>query len=217
MRMILLGGPGAGKGTQAARLAKQYKIIQLSTGDMLRRAIAEGTEIGHKAKDIISSGGLVPDDIMVAMIAEQLDNPDCAQGFILDGFPRTLAQAKVLDVMLAEKRQELEYVIEVFVEDSVLIERIAGRFSCARCNANYHDSFKQTKKKNVCDTCGNTEFLRRPDDNPESIRTRLEAFHKMTAPILPYYKERGILIQVDGKGDIEQVGRSIDIFLEGTS
>ena len=213
MIVILLGPPGAGKGTQAMRLARRHGLAQLSTGDMLRAAVQAGTEIGAKAKDIMERGDLVPDDIVVSIIAERLDAPDCAQGAILDGFPRTEAQARALDAMLDEKGLKLDYVIEIKVDDAALIERISGRFSCAKCGEGYHDQFKRPKVEGVCDGCGSTEFVRRPDDNPETVKSRLAAYYRQTAPLLPYYRERGVLRQVDGMASIEAVARQIEDIL----
>ncbi len=210
MIVILLGPPGAGKGTQAMRLAKRHGLAQLSTGDMLRAAVQAGTEIGAKAKDIMERGDLVPDDIVVSIIAERLDEPDCANGAILDGFPRTVAQARALDAMLDEKGLKLDHVIEMKVDDAALIERISGRFSCAKCGEGYHDQFKCTHVDGVCDSCGGTDFVRRPDDNPETVKSRLAAYYQQTAPLLPYYRDRGVLRQVDGMASIEAVAQQIE-------
>lgn len=210
MRLILLGPPGAGKGTQAVRLQEEHGLVQLSTGDMLRAAVAAETDVGQQAKAIMESGGLVSDDIMVRMISERLDQPDCQNGFILDGFPRTVAQAEALDEMLSRKGMALKHVIELTVDDAVLIGRVEGRYSCASCNANYHDSFKKPAKPGVCDVCGGTEFKRRPDDNAETMKSRLKAFYDQTSPIRPYYEAKGILAKVDGMGSMEEVGAAID-------
>jgi adenylate kinase len=205
MRLLLLGPPGAGKGTQAERIAAKYRIPHLSTGDMLREAVAANTEIGRQAKSIMDAGRLVPDDVMIRLVAERIAQPDCARGFILDGFPRTLAQAEALDRLLEERGLELDLVLEIAVDDEALIERISGRFACARCGAGYHDRFKQPKVPGVCDACGSREFLRREDDNAATVRARLEAYHAQTAPLLPYYRDKGLLQVVDGMAEIDQV------------
>ncbi|WP_295809134.1 adenylate kinase [uncultured Nitratireductor sp.] len=210
MNVILLGPPGAGKGTQAKRLEKRHKLVQLSTGDMLRAAVASGSELGQKAKALMDAGHLVPDDLMIAMISDRIDQPDCAGGFILDGFPRTTAQAEALDSMLAEKGLKLHSVIEMKVNDDILVGRITGRFTCAKCGAGYHDSFQKPKEPGVCDNCGGTEFKRRADDNEATVRTRLEAYHAQTAPILPYYSDKGVLKAVDGMAGIDEVTDQIE-------
>ncbi|WP_340117025.1 adenylate kinase [Pelagibius sp. 7325] len=210
MNVILLGPPGAGKGTQAKRLEKRHNLIQLSTGDMLRAAVASGSELGKKAKSLMDAGHLVPDDLMISLIADRIDQPDCADGFILDGFPRTTAQAEALDEMLAEKGMKLHSVIEMKVEDEILVDRITGRYTCANCGAGYHDSFQRPKVAGVCDACGGTEFKRRADDTAETVRTRLATYHAQTAPILPYYQGKGILKAVDGMAGIDQVTDQIE-------
>ena len=209
MNLILLGPPGAGKGTQAQRLEESDGLVQLSTGDMLRAAVASGSEIGRIAKPIIEAGRLVPDDVMVAMIEQRIDEPDCASGFILDGFPRTVAQAEALDEMLRRKNRRLDAVIEMAVDDAILVERISGRFSCASCGAGYHRRFRPTAEEGVCDRCGGTGFKQRPDDNEETVKTRLAAYHALTEPLLPYYRERGILKSVDGMAAIDDVAARI--------
>ena len=209
MNLILLGPPGAGKGTQAQRLEESHRLVQLSTGDMLRAAVASGSEIGKIAKSIIEAGKLVPDDVMVEMIEQRIDAPDCANGFILDGYPRTVAQAEALDELLRRKGKRLDAVIEMAVDDGVLVERISGRFSCANCGAGYHRRFRPTAVEGVCDRCGGTEFRQRPDDNEETVRTRLVAYHAQTEPLLPYYRERGILRTVDGMSAIDEVTAQI--------
>ena len=215
MNLILLGPPGAGKGTQAKRIEQEFAVVQLSTGDMLRAAVAAGTEVGAKAQAVMEAGGLVPDEIVVSIIAERIAEPDCAAGFILDGFPRTVAQAESLDTMLAEKGLGIDHVIEMQVDDKALIERLSGRFSCAGCGAAYHDSFNRPKVEGVCDVCGGTEFTRRKDDNAETVGARLEAYHGQTAPLLPYYGSRGALRSVDGMAEIDEVARQIRAVIDG--
>ena len=209
MRLILLGPPGAGKGTQAAWIKTTYGIPQLSTGDMLREAVAKGTEVGREAKSVMEAGKLVSDDIINRIVAERIDQPDCAQGFILDGFPRTIPQAEALDRMLAERGLELDAVVEIRVDQNALVERISGRFSCAKCGAGYHDTFKPTKVTGVCDVCGGTEFVRRKDDNAETVRERLVAYEAQTAPLLPYYGSKGLVRTVDGMAPIDEVTAAI--------
>ena len=213
MNLILLGPPGAGKGTQAQRLVDTLGLVQLSTGDMLRAAVAAGSRLGKKVKSVVEAGQLVSDAVIVSMIAERIEQPDCQGGFILDGFPRTVAQAEALDAMLKARETRLNAVIEIGVDDDRLVERITGRFSCASCGAGYHDSFKPTKVAGTCDVCGKAEFSRRKDDTRETVIARLAAYHDQTAPLLPYYGARGVLKSVDGMTDIGAVGRQIDAAL----
>jgi len=215
MRLILLGPPGAGKGTQAQWIKDTYVIPQLSTGDMLREAVAKGTEVGREAKAVMEAGKLVSDEIINRIVAERIDEPDCANGFILDGFPRTIPQAEALDRMLAERGLKLDAVVEIRVDNAALVERIAGRFSCARCGAGYHDTFKPTKVPGVCDECGSTEFVRRKDDNAETVKARLAAYEAQTAPLLPFYAAKGLLRTVDGMAPIGEVTVAIQRALSG--
>ncbi len=215
MNLILLGPPGAGKGTQAQRLERNRGLIQLSTGDMLRQAVAAGTPIGLQAGVIMEAGGLVPDDVVVGIIGERISHQDCLGGFILDGFPRTVAQAEALDNLLAARGLKLDHVIEMRVVDDILIERVTGRFTCGTCGAGYNKTSQPPKVAGICDRCGGTEFVRRADDNEVSMRKRLAAFHAQTAPLLPYYKAKGVLSTIDGMAAIEQVAQAIDKVLEG--
>jgi adenylate kinase len=213
LNIILLGPPGAGKGTQAARLQAERGMVQLSTGDMLREARASGSPIGDKVKAIMDAGELVSDAIVTALIGERLDTcADC--GAIFDGFPRTRAQAEALDLLLAERGRSLDHVIELAVDEEALVTRITGRFTCAKCGAGYHDSFRPTPVPGVCDLCGSTEFKRRPDDNEQTVRTRLEEYRAKTAPILPFYEAKGLVRRVDGMGSVEQVAAQIDAILD---
>jgi adenylate kinase len=215
MILILLGPPGAGKGTQAARIKERYQIAHLSTGDMLRSAISAGTEVGKQAKSVMDAGKLVSDDIIVRLVEERTAGDDCANGYLLDGFPRTVAQAEALDDMLQRKGQKIDAVIEFSVDDNALIERISGRYSCASCGAGYHDHFQKPKQEGVCDNCGSTDFTRRSDDNAEAVRTRLAAYHEQTAPLLPYYRDKDALRTVDGMGEIDAVTEQIFKEIDG--
>lgn len=213
MNIILLGPPGAGKGTQSDWLRDTFKLTKLATGDMLRAAVKAGTELGQKADAVMKAGQLVSDDIMIGIIRDAISDKNCPNGFILDGFPRTTGQARALDAMLAEEGKKLDYVIELAVDDTALVERIAGRFSCKECGAGYHDTFRQPIEAGKCDACGSTEFVRRADDKAETVAKRLEAYHEMTAPLLPYYKAHGALHTVDGMADIAEVTASIDALI----
>nr|WP_276589395.1 adenylate kinase [Sphingomonas sp. GM_Shp_2] len=211
----MLGPPGAGKGTQAQRLVAERGMVQLSTGDMLRAAVKAGTPVGLQAKAVMDAGELVSDAIVSALIGERLDEADATGGAIFDGYPRTAAQAEALDLLLDERGRALDYVIELEVDEDALVERITGRFTCANCGTGYHDSFKPTAVAGVCDVCGATEFKRRPDDNAETVRTRMAEYRAKTAPILPIYEARGLVRRVDGMADMAEVGRAVSAILDG--
>ena len=215
MRLILLGPPGAGKGTQAERLVQTRGMVQLSTGDMLRAAVKAGTEVGQKAKAVMDAGELVSDEIVSAIIGERLDQLDRSTGVIFDGYPRTRAQAEALDTLLADRGRKLDYVIELEVDEEALVARIVGRFTCAVCGAGYHDTFKQPKVPGTCDVCGSHEFKRRPDDNAETVRTRMVEYRAKTLPILPFYEARGLVRRVDGMAAMDAVTKAIGVILDG--
>jgi adenylate kinase len=215
MNLILFGPPGAGKGTQAEFLNKKYDIAKLSTGDMLRAEAKADNLRSETLRAIMQAGQLVPDGMIIDMIRDRIKEPDCQNGFILDGFPRTVAQAKALDEMLVAEGKRLEYVIELKVDDQDMVARISGRYSCAKCGTGYHDTFKQPETAGKCDQCGSAEFNRRDDDKAETVAKRLESYHRQTAPLLPYYYERGILVTVDGMADIAQVAAQIENVLGG--
>jgi adenylate kinase len=214
VNLILLGPPGAGKGTQAKRLEERFGLAQLSTGDMLRAERASKSPLGQRVQSIMDSGQLVSDDIMIDLIAARIDRlekgPGSHKGFILDGFPRTVPQAEALDAMLAKKGLKLDYVIEMRVDEAALVDRIAGRYACAKCGAGYHNRFQRPKLNGVCDLCGGREFIRRADDRPETVKARLKAYREQTAPILPYYRAKGVLHTVDGMAPIDRVTEQIE-------
>jgi adenylate kinase len=213
LNILLLGPPGAGKGTQAKRLEERYGMVQLSTGDILRAERASGSALGRQVQAIMDSGKLVSDDIMIALIAQRIAALQ-GKGFILDGFPRTVPQAQALDEMLQKNRIALDHVIELTVDERALIDRISGRFSCKKCGASYHDRYHRPKQDGQCDVCGSHEFIRRPDDNAETVKARLAAYRDQTAPILPYYRAKGVLRSIDGMADIDTVTRQIETILK---
>jgi adenylate kinase len=214
MNIILLGPPGSGKGTQAKRIEQNHGIVQLSTGDMLRATTDSDSAFGRRVKAIMDSGQLVPDDIMIEMIDCRIIQPDCSKGFILDGFPRNVAQAKALDAMLAEHKLKLDHVILLEVDEAALVDRLSGRFTCAQCGASFHDRYSRPRREGICDSCGGADFIRRADDRPEAVKARFEVYRGQTAPILPYYQDRGILRRVDGMAAIDAVTLEIDRILD---
>jgi len=213
VNIILLGPPGAGKGTQAKMIEDNLGLVQLSTGDMLRAAVAEGTDIGKVADGIMKKGDLVPDEVVVSIISERVDADDCKGGFILDGFPRNAAQAEALDAMLTDKGLSLDHVIEMKVDVEALVERITGRYTCGECGTGYHDIYKPVKKDGICDQCGSSNLKRRPDDNAETVQSRLGVYSRETEPLLPYYKGKEILRQVDGMAAMDVVAQNINSIL----
>jgi adenylate kinase len=213
MNIILLGPPGAGKGTQAQKLVEERGMLQLSTGDMLRAAVKAGTPIGLKAKAVMDAGELVSDEIVDGLIGDKLDTMPASQGAIFDGYPRTAAQAASLDAILTSRSRTLDAVIELEVDEDALVDRITGRYTCAKCGTGYHDRYAKPKVEGVCDTCASTEFKRRPDDNAETVRTRMAEYRAKTAPILPIYEARGLLTRIDGMADIDHVSAAIEAIL----
>lgn len=214
---ILLGPPGAGKGTQARMLEEDFGLIQLSTGDLLRAAVASGSEAGKRAKAVMDAGGLVSDDIVLAVLQDRLSAPDVARGIILDGFPRTAGQAAALDTLLAASNQRITAAISLEVDDAAMVGRISGRSTCATCGEGYHDEFKRPAKAGVCDKCGGTEFKRRADDNAETVRDRLTAYHAQTAPLITYYDGKGVLERVNAMGDIADIRSHLGALVSGVS
>lgn len=214
MILVLIGPPGAGKGTQAKRLEDLRGLVQLSTGDMLRAAVAAGTELGRQAGDLMEHGQLVPDDLVIGLIAERLDANKDAKGFILDGFPRTIGQAEALDRLLETRGAQVDRTVVIDVDDDALVVRITGRFTCATCGEGYHDLFKKPKEEGTCDKCGGTEFKRRPDDTEEVVWSRLKAYHAQTEPLVGYYGGQDKVRTVNGMADIEAVQKEIDLALD---
>ncbi len=212
--LILLGPPGAGKGTQARILEDKFGLVQLSTGDLLRAAVAARTQAGKEAQAVMASGGLVSDDIVIAILRDRLAEADCANGVILDGFPRTTVQAEALDALLTETGQKINAAISLEVDDAEMVTRISGRYTCGTCGEGYHDSFKQPKAEGVCDNCGGTDMKRRADDNAETVGQRLEAYHAQTAPLIAYYEARGALQRIDAMGDIEAISSGLGTIVE---
>jgi adenylate kinase len=213
MNIILLGPPGAGKGTQAAFLSETYNMVQLSTGDILRAAVKEGTDVGKMADAIMKSGKFFPDELMAEILGEHMDGLSVDSGIIFDGYPRTARQAELLDELLASRNRTLDHVIELEVDEDALVDRITGRYTCAKCNAGYHDRYKLPEIAGTCDECGSTEFKRRPDDNEETVRTRMAEYRAKTEPILPIYHARGLVSKVDGMADIHSVSAAIKTIL----
>jgi adenylate kinase len=207
--IILLGPPGAGKGTQARMLQDRFGLVQLSTGDLLRAAVAAGTEAGRKAQAIMEAGGLVPDAVVIEVLRDRMAQPDLSDGIILDGFPRTRGQAEALDALLADRGQAVSAAISLEVDDAAMVERISGRFTCAACGEGYHDRFKPPSAEGVCDKCGGTAFKRRPDDRAETVRERLAAYHAETAPLIAHYERQGVLARVDAMGRIDEIGKAL--------
>jgi adenylate kinase len=212
--LILLGPPGAGKGTQARRLEERFGLVQLSTGDLLRAAVAAGTGAGQQAKAVMEAGGLVSDDIVLAILKDRLAEPDTGAGVILDGFPRTTGQAEALDALLAEGGQQVDAAISLEVEDEAMVARVSGRFTCAGCGEGYHDAFKTPTREGTCDACGGTEFKRRADDNAQTVRARLGAYHAETAPLIAFYESRGQLARVDAMGEIDRITADLGTLVE---
>ena len=217
INLILLGPPGAGKGTQARILEEKFGLVQLSTGDLLRAAVAAGTEAGKAAKAVMEAGELVSDEIVLAILKDRMADDDVSKGVILDGFPRTQAQAQALDALMRESGQKIDSAVSLSVDDEAMVERVSGRFTCGNCGEGYHDSFKQTAKKGVCDKCGGTDMKRRADDNAETVRQRLDAYHAQTAPLISYYESRGCLSRINAMAAIDAVERDLEAIVERVS
>jgi adenylate kinase len=215
--LILLGPPGAGKGTQARMLEEDFGLIQLSTGDLLRAAVAQGTDAGKQAKSVMESGGLVSDEIVLAILKDRMARPDVARGIVLDGFPRTAGQAAALDRLLAEAGQQVTAAVSLEVDDAAMIARISGRYTCGSCGEGYHDEYKQPAVAGVCDKCGGTAFKRRADDNAETVRERLTAYHAQTAPLIAYFEGKGVLERVNAMGPIADIRKALCTIVEGVS
>ncbi|ETA49804.2 adenylate kinase [Ponticoccus alexandrii] len=215
--LILLGPPGAGKGTQARMLEEKFGLVQLSTGDLLREAVAKGTEAGKQAKAVMEAGALVSDAIVIAILRDRLAQPDTAKGVILDGFPRTTVQAEALNRLLEETGQKVNAAVSLDVDDAAMVERISGRYTCAGCGEGWHDTFKQPKRAGICDNCGSTEFKRRADDNAETVASRLQAYHAQTAPLIGFYADRGALIRIDAMGEIDTIADKLSAIVRTTT
>lgn len=208
MNLIMLGPPGSGKGTQAKRLTERFGIPQISTGDILREAVKEGTPLGKEAKRYMDEGKLVPDEVVVGIVRERLKEPDCEKGFILDGFPRTVAQAEALDRILEEMGRKIDHVIDIEVSEDELLKRLTGRRTCKRCGAMYHIIFNPPKRDGICDQCGG-ELYQRDDDREETIKARLKVYREQTAPLIDYYEKRGLLRRIEGSGKIDEIEERI--------
>jgi adenylate kinase len=213
MNVILMGPPGAGKGTQAKRIQERYGIVQLSTGDMLRAEAATGSDLGRQAAKAMDAGELVSDEVIIAMLASRIDPKNNPKGILLDGFPRTVGQAQALDALLKEKNLKIDHVIELAMKDDEVVKRISGRFTCAKCGAGYHDQLQKPAKDGICDKCGGTKFTRRADDNANAVRRRLEAYHGQTAPVIAYYRQRGVMNSVDAMAPIDRVAVELNAIL----
>ncbi|UWR93680.1 adenylate kinase [Phaeobacter inhibens] len=215
--LILLGPPGAGKGTQARKLEQGFGLVQLSTGDLLRAAVAAGTPAGLAAKAVMEAGELVSDEIVINILRDRLAEPDCAKGVILDGFPRTTVQAEALDRLLAESDQQINAAVSLEVDDAAMVARVAGRYTCGGCGEGYHDQFKQPRVAGTCDACGSTDMTRRADDNAETVNSRLAAYHAQTAPLISYYDGKGVLNRIDAMGEINQIATALSAVVKSAT